>query len=280
MALASYERSDLNEAKSYFCQTSPNASLVDKPIPDAQIERAFVSSDRPLKDVAKDFAEENKHRGYGYGTCLDGRRYVVSVPASKPVLNRKTLALDHKLLKECQKFELNAILRNQDQPIALDWRKIKASEIAVLSVTCFPKDKPGEGPELWALIGRDEFAVETIKDQRAFFNWVNDRREENGLSPLKLDAKLSDLVARAGTESLAHPHQFLLKAKAELKSSGIEVLGENRAISEDITGIARLFWNSPQHRSLLLNAKANAIGYAVGVSKGQTTIVLILGKIS
>ncbi len=280
MALASYERADLNEAKSYFCQASPKSSLTAKPIPDAQIQRAFVSSDRELKAIARDFAKDNNHRGYGYGTCPDGKKFVVSVPASKPVLDPRTFALDHELLKECQNYEIHAILKTQDQPVALVEKKIDTKEIAILSVTCFPKDKPGEGPELWALIAHEDLSVETIKDQKAFLNWINARRKKNGLSPLKVNPKLSELASRAGTGSLIHPHQFLIMAKAELKGEGIEVLGENRAISEDMTGIARLFWNSPQHRSLLLNAKANAIGYAREESKGQTTIVLILGKIS
>jgi hypothetical protein len=278
MALVLHERKDLNEARDFFCRPSPSISLVDKPFPDAQIERAFVLSDRSLNEVARDFAKDNAHRGYGFGICPDGRKFVVSVPAPKPMIDRQRLAIDHEGLKACRRFEVTAILKDQDQPIPWDPAAVDSSRLAVLALTCFPNDAANEGPELWGLVAREEQDPPPIQDQAEFLHWINAKRKMSRLSVLTLEPELSALAQRAGTTSLRHPHSLLVKAKADLAKEGLEILGENRAISDGFTGLARLLWNSPQHRGLLLNAKANAIGYALREAKGQKTMVLVLGR--
>lgn len=282
LAMTAKERPDLSAASGYFCPTNAavQKNLAAKPLSDAQIELALIQSERSPNLVAKEFAESNGHRGYGYGTCPDGKTFVVSTPAGEPVLEdgRKPYKLNKTALDHCRKYLISAIFKDRDEPVQLKELPKSPDKIQTLSVTCYPKDKAKSGPELWALVSQGEEKVEGLNGMPEFLNWVNERRIKLKYPSVTLSDKLNQLAQNAGTSSLAHPHSFLLKEKKRLAHDKIMLLGENRAISDSFSGLATLFWNSPEHRSLLLHANTNAIGYAISETKDQKTLVLILAK--
>lgn len=282
-ALSAELRPDLKGYASYFCD-EVSKNLQDKSIPDAQIELAFVKTDRELKSVAQEFAETNHHRGFSFGICPDGRKYVVSTPAPANVLSThdNQFEISTAALKACKSYEVAVIEDGKPFPktLASDVTKVARKNLAVLSVSCTPADKTDAGPELWALLMPKFEHAPSQKSIADLLSWIDTNRRKLKLPELKRNPKLDKTAEEAAKfKTLEHPHTLLMSKKALLKNEGLHLLGENRAISSSFTGLAELFWNSPEHRSLLLNAKADAIGYALDEVHGQKLLVLVLAQI-
>lgn len=273
-------RPDLDSQAPYFCAPK---SIAEKTFTDAQVELAFVKTERPIDDVAKEFAQENGHRGYSHGVCSDGRFYIVSTPSPSPTIVQQGedfLISDQS--KYCASSTLSVINSNDPKPKTLKStvRKVSRKNISAIALSCIPKDKINSGPELWALATPKFENLSTKRSASDLISWINYTRRTMKLPELKSLASLDETAKEAAkSKTLEHPHSLLLSKKSQLKRQKIHLLGENRAISSSFTGLANLFWNSPEHRTLLLNAKANAIGYALEEVHGQRLLVLVLAEV-
>ncbi len=295
LALALAVRADLMSAGANVCGESEK-TLAQAGVFDAQVEVEFVRNVNDLKKLAADFAKDNGHRGYAYGHCRGKRQWVLSVPAPAPVIEGdrfKVTLHGAALAAHCKAYDLDATTVKSNQPKSLVKKKapVKQDEtinfmqgeaLTTLAVTCYPKDSKTKGPELWALVpaDRDERVYPKMTNEVEFLAWIQSVRKETGLKELATDnAAVRDVAAGAAKQTdLHHPHDYLMDQKAKLKSSGITLLGEDRASAEDYEALARLLWNSPKHRGLLLNPEANAIGISVTPRDEEQLLVLVLAK--
>lgn len=287
-------RPDLNRQSAYFCRYSPK-TLDDQIVIDVGLELAFIGGVSSPEDMARDFAKGNRHRGYAFGSCRDGRQWILSSLAPKePVIRSKTSwDVQESVLSACARYDVDAIMKSDAKPIALvkgaipqssGQRSIALSDrFASLSLTCFPRDKGHSGPELWAFQLFAPAPIKGVTDWPSMLGWINGERQKLGLPLLQLEErKLRGLAEKSAVnQSIVHPHSLLLQEKSQLKRAGIELIGEDRAMADDFSGLLTLLWNSPQHRRLLLHEKANAVGYSLTVAKAtkQKHLVLVLAKI-
>ncbi len=274
-------RTDLSAFSSYFCKTNVQ-TLSERPFTDAQLELALTDSHKDIENLAKDFARENRHRGYAFGSCGKSKNWIVSTPSSAPpfLLKGNQVHLNRAALKHCRNYSMHAITRTSPIPTEVTTDlKLTKEDFRAVSVSCTPSDKPGVGPELLGLIHWDKEAVKPLSSTLAMFAWIQEKRRSSKLDELKIYQDLNavaELSSKSG--SLEHPHALLLERKQDLAKSGLILIGENRAIAHTYTELAELLWNSPEHRSLLLNAKSNAFGYAIKEVHGQKHLVLVLAK--
>ncbi len=290
-------RSDLQLAAPVFCGES-TLSLAASSVFDAQIELAFVGSVADMDRFAKHFAEQNGHSGYGFGNCQDHRQWIVSTPSSAPILAvnpSKTSVFIHSeaLRKDCASFDVDALVQDVTQPVALLKNKVPDSGISALSLTavpytslsltCHPPLKASRGPELWAFLALQPApAMPRLNSEHDLLQWLRKQRADSGLPSLAMAAeplqKVADEAARQ--QDLHHPRALLLDSRARLRKRGIVILGENRATAESYSDLGSLLWNSPQHRRLLLHSKANAIALNTSVlpNRSEKLLVMILAK--
>ncbi|MBC7658297.1 MAG: hypothetical protein H7249_01165, partial [Chitinophagaceae bacterium] len=154
-------------------------------------------------------------------------------------------------------------------------------DFTTLSLTCHPLDKSQDGPELWTLIALRTEGTPKINSAAELVEWIQNQRRHDHLPALSIGNKsLQGLVDKAAQQrDLHHPHALLLKEKQKLKSQKIDLLGEDRVSARDFSAIANLLWNSPQHRRLLLNPRANAIVLNVSDRENQKFVVMILANL-
>lgn len=296
LALAAPQfREDLAKASSYFCDES-TASLQDLGIYDVQLELAFTEAVKDPKAFAESFALENKHRGFAYGHCKDQRKWIISSPSPDAVLQlieaKKILKIDTEALTSiCASYDVDGIQKGIEAPVSLAKGLkpgAKPTEIpfqkelfATVTLTCHPKDKAKEGDELWALFQLSPpETLRDLADEKDFRSWINELRRRNNLAPLdKGDKSLQDLADEsAAVKNLRHPRELLLQKKGELKKAKIDLLGENRASAKTFRGLAELFWNSPTHRRLLLNPRANQIALKTTDKGDEKLLVMVLAR--
>lgn len=296
LALAAPQfREDLRKASAHFCEES-KASLKDFGVYDAQLELAFVKDVKNPEAFARDYAQENKHRGFSFGSCKDQRQWIVSSPSPSAVLQiieeKKFLSIDEKALKTvCGSYDIDGIQKAVEAPVSIRKAaqpKDKSSEIpleletySTVTLTCHPKDKDKEGPELWALAPLSiPDAIRNLKTEDDFRFWIAELRRRNKLEVLATGNKsLQDLADESSAiKDLRHPRELLLRKKADLSHLNIEVLGENRAAAPSYKALAELLWNSPTHRRLLLNPKANQIALKTREKGDEKLLVMVLAR--
>ena len=132
------------------------------------------------------------------------------------------------------------------------------------------------GPELWALIPIKNAAQAAVprlalasKDSEELIPWIQAIRKLHKLAPLQTT---NPLLRRFATQllsdfSIRHPRPLLLQARQQLLTKHIKIIGENRVKANSLEEMAWLLWNSPSHRSLLLNKDATALGFDVAESQ-------------
>ncbi|MBC7530505.1 MAG: hypothetical protein H7318_02940 [Oligoflexus sp.] len=287
-------RDDLQKAAVIFCDESKD-DLSSLAIYDAQIELAFVKTSG-LKRFAQKFAETNGHRGYSFGTCKDHRQWIVSTPAPQPVVKmnrmRRVLDIHYEVLEaSCASIDVDAIEVDKDQPLSLvheeapgklfDRIELKDMRLKIMTLTCHPEDKSKTGPELWALVPlMPAEKITGLNSEAELLEWIQGQRKRSGLPRLEIGAKSLQTLAdeSAQQKDLHHPHSLLMSRKELLKSQNVELLGENRAVAPSFSGLAQLLWNSPSHRRLLLNPKANAIALNTNQKGDDKLLVMVLAK--
>jgi hypothetical protein len=77
--------------------------------------------------------------------------------------------------------------------------------------------------------------------------------------------------------SLSHDRLLLKKTAALLEDTAkLRLIGEDRVKGKDAHAMAWLWWNSPRHRSLILNTEATAAGLAArGLGEEQLAVLAV-----
>ncbi len=275
---------------------------------DAQMEASWIEAEEAidpaeLEQAAQEQAATLNHGGYAYGFCGKQHAWILSSPASGPVLEKKAgnilILNSSRLAQACQRLDVDAAGAQSGQSrVILAGKKPQEEAMQInagllnagtLSVTCHPPEPQKRGPELWALMPVGEWEhvelphvdlleAENFKSLRA---WLQTLRKDLNLRPLQQDHALlarfaKDLLSHS---SIRHPRPLIKKQAEELKKSRGHWLGENRVKGSRISEMAWLLWHSPQHRRLLLNPKANAIGLNISQKTPEKLLVMVIARI-
>jgi hypothetical protein len=299
-----FSRNDLAVLKDRLCSDdeSPSAHELWKlGLFDTQVNA--MRSQRPvdtnnLVAQVRTQLQKNKHHGYSYGQCPDGQHaWLITTPA--PVAIVETIAGDVTVALPtmqglCASVDIDFAADDGGMPRKILRRVKPGAQKALinphflrpgtLSVTCQPLDPKKDGPQLWALtaIQNGSLPIHSKSfDIKDFYSWLQNRRSEQGLGMLAINQPELQKLAEelSATDSLKHPRALLTERGKDLKKKKINLLGENRAAAGSLSEMAWLLWNSPQHRRLLLNPKANSMGLSVRGTGREKLLVMVVGKI-
>jgi uncharacterized protein YkwD len=116
-------------------------------------------------------------------------------------------------------------------------------------------------------------------------NLTNEKRQDNGLAPLKLDSQLNSVAEDKGAYMFAHNFWAHVAPDGTtpwyfFKKDGYDYLyaGENLARGFDTaTDVVNAWMNSPTHRENLLSPNYNDIGFAISTGQltGTDTILVV-----
>ncbi len=221
--------------------------------------------------------------GYAGGLCKDGSGWAVAMPASAALVadknHRVKLPLTE-LAAQCESYRADFAGAADGQPKALG---IAAGGLAtgplgdgVIGVTCQPKAPRWRGPTLWYLYPTGNGPRDSVPEAEVFAEspampvadllaaWVNRIRLKEGLKALEFKAELTEQAGLLAVDgSLSHDRLLLKKtAGLLLDTAKLRLIGEDRVRARDVQAMAWLWWNSPRHRSLILNIEATAAGLA------------------
>ena len=125
------------------------------------------------------------------------------------------------------------------------------------------------------------------EDEQEVFNLINEKRKENGLSPLVMDDELQN-VARVKAQDMVDNNYFSHNSPTYgtpfemIKSFGItyKAAGENIAGNSSNTGAVNAWMNSEGHRANILSNNYNYTGIAVVKSPvyGKVYVQMFMGK--
>ena len=257
-------------------------------------------SDRKLQILAKSMAVRTEHRSYSFGQCHGGLGWVLSSPAPGPLKSEKELmsVIQSSGAQECRKLVAElASLNSASTEVLFDAKNSRGgslkvpSRAGVISLSCLPKEPAWAGPELWYLFPTEKarskdllkngiWAEKSGPDgiETSIVAWIRQVRKDQGLGDLELFQGSMRDRARFLTlsGSVRHDRRDLQDIRTSLKKDHIDFLGENRVIAKDAKTMSQLFWISPAHRRLILNAEAD-VG-AVSFDPDTSLLVLILGK--
>lgn len=275
---------------------------------DTQMEASWISSDQPIEAAelaaaARDQARSLHHRGFAYGLCSPYQAWMISSPAGEPPLAKREEGLvfvnSPALAASCAFFEVDAAASSGGIPRSLLAKQkpgLQALEIntaylspGTLSVSCHPPNPEKRGPELWALLpigswdpgAIPEAQVAHDSDFSSLRTWLQKVRAGHRLPVLRADSPLLSRFAQEllQHESIRHPRPLIRSQTAELKKRRGSWLGENRVKAFSPYEMAWLLWHSPQHRRLLLHAKANAIGLQISQKRPEKLLVMVMARI-
>ena len=259
---------------------------------DAQVE-GFVSTDTPdFKNVAKSIAAGRLHGGFAASKCEDGREVSASVPSRVPIALNSSgrLCVPLEVRKQCRGVSVDfaAAAGGIGNQLELndgcaDLSRLKAG---IVAVTCLPKLPRWKGPEAFYYVpvkGGPEMEVPlkqllsaSTDEKRSIGNWINALRLRETLLPISFGS--TEMAASADRlsigASLVHDRGSIKSEKDALKVQGVSFIGEDRAIGSSIEEIGWQLYNSPRHRRLLLDSKAN-LGAVVVKNHANGRFVLV-----
>ncbi len=166
----------------------------------------------------------------------------------------------------------------------------------VATVTCGhdrPRSKPSDlGPELWFSIPtgkgpskrapHQELLANASDAKKSFMTWINSVRADEKKLPLEGIDEASNMpgVPDLTANSTPFHDRKSLRAVKELarKKIGFEMTGENRVVAATLADAAWLFWNSPRHRDLLLDARSSHALIQSKANKGIVLSILLFSK--
>ncbi len=257
---------------------------------DAQVEGRRVSPLGGLKlkpeqmdRKAKTLARLRGVGSYASGLCADGTGWAVALPASAPLTadaNGIVRLPVQDLSEQCESYRADFAPAEQGTPRTLSVASgtIPTAKLGdgVIGVTCQPKAPRWRGPALWYLYPTGKGPAASVPEGEIFAEhaaqpiadllsaWVNRIRLKEGLKALEFKAELGEQASNLAVDgSLAHDRQLLKKTASILQETAqLKLIGEDRVKGKDAVRMAWLWWNSPRHRSLILNPGATAAGLA------------------
>lgn len=312
------DRADLTSLGAKTCTSKPSLSLNLKELwkagyYDAQIEINLLTPKKKitfpnleLHKLAKLSANKHHHFGFKVGKCYKSNKiWLITTPSPSPYLkvDKESIQLDfEKIAPYCQKVRIDYAEDEIEKPRKLfseknviDQKNIKVAlkylNPGVVSVTCTPKLPKWLGPQLWFLfpvkggpsqyVPFSEILDEKQKNQQdPLVAWINKLRQTKKLPTLNYDqASLKEIATKAlKNKYIKHDRRSLRKINAFLKRNKGRLIGENRVKGDSHQKMAWLLWNSPRHRSLLLNSKATHLTIIRDSLKNEKIAILVFAK--
>ncbi len=284
-----------------MCSGATLAPLWAAGLYDAQIEGRQLQLPYGRKWLAADLSKKAaalarlRHFGsYAAGTCGAGDRAWIAAFPAPAALTRQGDHIELPLAalnSRCADFRVDfaaaAAGQPRQLPVSGSSLTAPAKSNGVISITCQPKAPRWQGPVLWYLLPVGSGPLPQVPALAevapasspaalpiSLTHWINRLRAKAGLGAVAgqraLDTAAELLVV---DDTLAHDRSLLTKIKGSLENQTF--LGENRVRSADLAGMAWLLWNSPRHRSLLLDRDATSIGIAVKTVGAEQLAVLV-----
>jgi hypothetical protein len=287
---------DLGSAKAAAPTAAWSAGLFDAQIEGrlvTKIAGSLVRMER-LEHKARALARLRHYGAYTYGPCADGRAFVAALPAPTALARGKDGSVTlpaAALAQRCTSYRVDFAPREKGEVRELRAvggkfaaRQIKSLGDGVASVTCQPRAPRWQGPMLWYLfpVGQgpleappqpDALAGPSVAD--ALTSWVNRVRVENGRGAVERSAALAnDAELLLTAPGLTHDRSLIAKVQAAATERRERFLGEDRVQGQDARAMAWLLWNSPRHRSLVVDPDATVCGVAVREGEVESLAVL------
>lgn len=272
---------------------------------DAQVQGAVVSIKQgsslqasDFEKIAKKFADSNFHKGYYWAKCSKDRLLVLSSPSSYPLrkISSKQYELSSMSIKDCSKYSINyapsesgesKVIRpnlemdaKEDKNLFLNLDILKKG---TLSLSC--TNSKNELSLLYLAPVKDggqdiplyTFLKSTLADVSSLVVWINNLRRKEGLSSIDFTDKLLVPISQQliKDKRVEHDLKKLQAIRDYLQKKNLRFLGEDRVKAESFEKMMWLLWNSPTHRSLLLEKKATHGSIAYDHAHSLVSIVLV-----
>jgi hypothetical protein len=256
-----------------------------------------------LEPMAKSFADESHHLGYTFGSCSKFRHWVATTPSPMNLSQKAgVFRLSARRVRSyCQWFRIDYAHAKHGKPRRLFKSKkgVSTKNIAIntgllergsLSVTCKPRHPKWLGPVLWSLQPVKEGPLDKPlltqqlsmkKRDGALHTWINRVRQDMGLNTLDTASKPFAEITKpliSQNLSIQHHRGDIRKVSKGIKEQNGKFLGENRVQAKSFEEAAWLLWNSPRHRSLLLNSKATHLATLGKRLKSEELSVMVFAK--
>jgi uncharacterized protein YkwD len=248
-----------------------------------------------LREMALKDAMKTDNIGFAYGLCTDGSAWMVSMPSREQIsVVEESVRIPSAVASSCVQGSLDIRFAGEKRGRSLSVpRSLSAGGdlIAVLpnargfaGVSCTLKNRVNSGPRELVIIpvggvaiGGISKDVEDVLAETDVLRWMNRRRVEESLPSLtqshELASAANSLIGRA---SISHDLAAMAKASNVLRGKGIEAIGENRAAGRSYAELLTMFWQSPSHRDLMLNPRANLYGVASQVRETSVFISVVV----
>jgi len=277
-----------------------------------QAESGQWLSQSRVQKAAQTFAQQNHHGGYAFALCSQQKAWIITAPSQIPPVRRseqailfsldaarlscRSLAIDHasqhtSQVRRILQHSLGKKSEHSKYPnTSGPWLQINHHLLSTgfLTLTCLPKQS-NLGPITWTMLpifNKHQRLTEARKypnsaEPKLILQWINQQRQEAGLASLQSNSpQLYQAAAALSQHNLTVHHQrpHLRKIRDHLAPQGFRLIGENRVRAGSPSLLAWLLWNSPRHRSLLLNPKATHIGINIRHIDQEKLLVLVLGE--
>ena len=240
-------------------------------------------------------AHHKSHNAFTFGRCPNKTAWYATFPSPMRVTQSAQRIEFHLkgMNKYCRSAAVYFASQNGGRARKLATTKFKPAPTSLiintaflpagsLSFNCRPRTKT-ISTVLWELIpvhdaGHTKLPFDHLLKETntaiALTTWINAVRRENLMAPLKpTQSMVRDTLLKNPT--INHFKSNVDKAAKILKRKGKRFIGENRVIGDNHEDMAWMLWNSPSHRSLLLNT--NATHFDVGTRPlGQETLAIIM----
>jgi hypothetical protein len=280
------ERKDLfNYLKDIPCQKQrPHQNLLDANLKLGSIKILSKETDNFRKTVEENFFDTNIYHSLAWKKCNSSSHMYLLSPAPRAAkLDKETLQLPLKdIYNLCSKYKLKYIKASHGSSSSLKLAsKIDISQLSPghISLACLLKKHPQIGYHLWFMIPIGGSKKKIIFSKEKIIPWIQHIRKDHKLDHLEdisinLKEQLELLIK---TNSSFHNNKQLSQIRKSM-SKQYTLIGENRAIANSMQETIQLFWNSPEHRDLLLSKKASHIGVMSKTINSQILTTIIIAR--
>lgn len=266
-----------------------------------KINNKVIDDGFVVTQVKRD-AQNLSHPSYAWGRCANGDAWSITAPAPMLAVKVDTAAVtfDYRPVGAyCKNLSVQYAAHNgmsADLNDKLTVNKDLQAKVPLLglapgtlSLSCTQFSDATRGTELWYLIPVGPLSAKppVIIDDKAksprdaLVTWVNRLREMSKMPSLLSNNDTANAAAIKLTESqiLAHNRTQLRAIAAELQTAKLQLIGEDRVVATNIGAMAWLLWNSPGHRTLLLDKKADQLAvHVTQVGRDELLAVFVLTK--
>lgn len=107
----------------------------------------------------------------------------------------------------------------------------------------------------------------------SYLSVLNQERASRGIAPLHLSSDLME-IARTWAGQMARTGRLQHNPRLTSQVSNWWSVGENVGVGSDLLGVERAFWNSPDHRSNILDARYTDVGIAAVRGGGRVWVAV------